>query len=63
MAKKIIELAKIHHKTVAEQIMDDTYKGVALECGPMVLQPIRIGKNLQQWLQEINEKEEVRKQA
>lgn len=63
MAKNIIEMRKINHKTVTEQLMNDTYKGISLECGPMVLQPIRIGKNLQQWLQEINEKEEVRKQA
>ena len=63
MAKNIIEMRKINHKTVTEQLMNDTYKGIHLECGPMVLQPIRIGKNLQQWLQEINEKEEVRKQA
>ncbi len=40
----------------------DTYTGKE-QTGPMVLMPIRIGKNLQEWLDEIHKKEEVRKQA
>ena len=59
-------MAKIMHKSnhIVEgsgyRFALDTYTGK--EKTSMVLKPVRIGKNLQQWLDEIH-KEEVRKQA
>ena len=61
-------MAKIMHKSnyISEKsgrrFAIDTYTGKE-QTGSMVLIPIRIGKNLKQWLDEIHKEEEVRKQA
>jgi hypothetical protein len=56
---------KSNHETVGQMVVRATYQGQGNnpKCGPMVLFPTRIGKNLEQWLQEIHKEKEVRKQA
>ena len=62
-------MSKLHTESVGLMITRSTYKGQSkqnkkdTEYESIVFCPTRIGPNLQQWLDKVHKKEEVRKQA